>query len=94
MRSSARARALPSSQAAGRDSNMEAAAAQRFEQGLSWAAIVGDTLTVRELAILDDGSYAIQTYHRSLREDGMFLHFVSDRDGQSIRTVTAQLTKE
>jgi hypothetical protein len=72
---------------------MERAAADRVTEGLTWAAITGDTLTVRVLAIVDDGSYAVQTYHRMLTEKGMFLHFLSDRDGRTIRMVSAQLTK-
>ena len=73
---------------------MELGAAQRLEQGMSWATIQGDTLSIREMAVLDDGSYSVQTYHRSLTKEGMFLHFISDRDGQSIRTVTARLIKD
>ena len=73
---------------------MERSAAERVTEGVTWAAINGDTLSVRALAINDDGSYAVQTYHRMLTEDGMFLHFLSDRDGQTIRMVSARLTKE
>jgi hypothetical protein len=73
---------------------MERSAADRVTEGLTWAAIKGDTLTIRVVAIMDDGSYAVQTYHRMLTKEGMLLHFLSDRDGQTIRMVTARLTKE
>ncbi len=62
--------------------------------GLSWASINGNTLSVRVVAIRDDGSYSVQTYHRTLGSDGnMFLQFVSDSDGQTIRMVSAVLKK-
>jgi hypothetical protein len=73
---------------------IEQEAARRIGHGLSWAVIQGSTLTVRALAVRDDGTYAVQTYHRTLTEKGMFLHFISDQDGQSIRTVTANLAKD
>jgi hypothetical protein len=62
--------------------------------GMSWASIFRTTLTVRLLTILDDGSYELQTYERSLKKDGMFLFFKSDRDGAVIRVVTASLEKQ
>lgn len=62
--------------------------------GMAWASINDRTLTVRSLWILDNGSYALQTYHRTASDDTMFLHFISDRDGQTIRMVTANLKKE
>ncbi len=62
------------------------------EQGgdqLAWASIKESTLTVSILTILGGGSYAVQTYHRTLTEDGMSLYFFADRDGQTGRVVTA-----
>ena len=73
---------------------VEQGAEQRMGQGMSWASIQGSTLTVREAAIRDDGTYVVQSYHRTLTDRGMFLHFTSDEDGQTIRMVTATLTKE
>ena len=68
-------------------------AAQGLADGLSWASITGNRLSVRLLAIEDDGSYVVQTYHRSLSDAGLFLFFVSDVDGQTIRMVNAHLKK-
>lgn len=72
---------------------IERAAAMRVADGLSWATIRGETLSVRVLAILDDGAYEVHSYDRSLSENGLFLYFRSDRDGQVIRVVTASLKK-
>jgi hypothetical protein len=68
-------------------------AAAGIAAGLSWASITGNRLSVRLLAIEDDGSYVVQTYHRSLSEAGLFLFFISDVDGQTIRMVNAHLKK-
>jgi hypothetical protein len=73
---------------------VERGAAARVTDGMSWASIFRTTLTVRLLTILDDGSYELQTYERSLKKDGMFLFFKSDRDGAVIRVVTASLEKQ
>jgi hypothetical protein len=62
-------------------------------QGMAWASINDRTMTVRSLRILKNGSYAVQTYHRTITDDEMFLHFISDEDGQTIRMVTARLKK-
>ena len=70
------------------------AAADQLGEQLAWASIHESTLTVSILAILDDGAYAVQTYHRTLNDDGLSLYFVSDRDGQTTGVVTAFLTKE
>ena len=72
----------------------ERAGAMRSEDGLSWATISGGILTVRLLRILDDGSYEVQSYERSLTKDGLFLFFRSDRDGAVIRIVTSSLHKQ
>lgn len=68
-------------------------AAAGVAHGLGWAAIDGATLSVRLLAIRDDGGYDIQTYHRTLEDSVMWLQFISDNDGQTIRTVNARLEK-
>ena len=72
---------------------IERSAAAHREDGLSWASISGKTLSVRLLTILDDGSYEVQSYERSMNKDGLFLFFRSDRDGAVIRIVTAGLHK-
>jgi hypothetical protein len=63
-------------------------------EGISWASIGDRALTVRLLRILDDGSYEVQTYQRSLTDDGMFVFFRSDLDGAVMKVVTAQLRKQ
>jgi len=62
-------------------------------EGMSWASIGDRAMTVRLLHILDDGSYEVQTYQRSLTDDGMFVFFRSDLDGAVMKVVTAQLHK-
>ena len=62
-------------------------------EGMSWASIGDGAMTVRLLRILDDGTYEIQTYQRSLNDDGMFVFFRSDLDGAVMKVVTAQLHK-
>jgi len=61
--------------------------------GMSWASIGDRAMTVRLLHILDDGTYEVQTYQRSLTDDGMFVFFRSDLDGAVMKVVTAQLHK-
>ena len=61
--------------------------------GMSWASIGDRAMTVRLLHILDDGTYEVQTYQRSLTDDGMFVFFRSDLDGATMKVVTAQLRK-
>jgi len=62
-------------------------------EGMSWASIGDRAMTVRLLHILDDGSYEVQTYQRSLTDDGMFVFFRSDLDGAVMKVATAQLNK-
>lgn len=68
-------------------------ATERIADGLSWASVTGNVLSVRTLAIQDNGTYVVQNYHRSLTEDGLSLQFLSDGDGQNIRMVHARLKK-
>lgn len=68
-------------------------ASEQVAEGLSWASISRNVLSVRILAVQDDGSYVVQTYHRSLTDDGLALFFLSDEDGQTIRMVNARLNK-
>jgi hypothetical protein len=68
-------------------------AERELDERLSWGAIDADTLSVRTVSILDDGRYVVQTYHRSLVEDGLRLIFISDIDGQVVRLVNARLER-
>ncbi len=71
----------------------QAAAAERAD-GLAWASISGRALTVHVVAILDDGTYEVQTYRRTLAKDGLELFFRSDRDGTNIKIVGAFSRKQ
>jgi hypothetical protein len=62
---------------------------QASVSGLSWASISGRALTVRVVAILDDGTYEVQTYERTLAKDGLQLLFRSDRNGTVIKLASA-----
>lgn len=58
-------------------------------RGLNWASISGRALTVRVVTILDDGTYEVQTYERTLAKDGLQLLFRSDRNGTIIKLASA-----
>jgi hypothetical protein len=58
-----------------------------------WARIVDKTLTVYALHIIDDGSYEMQVYDRTLIDGGLALKFSRLREGDKMRTVTATLKK-
>ena len=58
-----------------------------------WATIEEDTLTVFALHITEDGGYEMQTYIRTLVEDGMSLEFSRIRNGEPLRTVTGKLER-
>lgn len=63
-------------------------------KGIAWAAIVGKVLRIRLLEILDDGTYEVQSYDRALDQHGLSLLFKSDRDGSTIKMVSAMLEKQ
>lgn len=73
---------------------VERGVSPHLSDGMSWASIAGSTLTVRLLTILEDGSYEIQSYDRTLTKTGLLLFFKSDRDGAVTRVVTATLEKQ
>lgn len=58
-----------------------------------WARIADTTLTVYALLITDNGSYEMQTYHRTLQDGGLALRFFRFREGETVRTVTASLRR-
>jgi hypothetical protein len=63
-------------------------------QPFVWARIVGKTLTVHAMYILDDGGYEMQVYERTLDDDGnLDLVFKRFRNGKSIREITGELTR-
>ena len=63
-------------------------------KGIAWAAIAGKVLRIRLLTILDDGTYEIQSYDRALDAHGLTLLFRSDRDGTTVKMVSALLGKQ
>jgi len=63
------------------------------ESGLSWARLEGDTLTTYTIRVLEDGSYSMASYARTVGVGGMDLAFKSIRDGETVRTVKAKLVK-
>lgn len=61
--------------------------------GYVWARIADQTLTVNVLQVRADGSYAVQTYDRTLTGTGMSLKFVNITNGEPTREVSARLVK-
>lgn len=58
-----------------------------------WAALEGDTLTVRALYITDSGEYEIHIYKRTLRPEGLALDFERLRNGEVVTQVEAMLER-
>jgi hypothetical protein len=58
-----------------------------------WAQLGGRTLTVHAMLITNDGGYEMQTYKRTLAEDGMILKFSRDHNGREMRTITGKLKR-
>ncbi len=63
------------------------------DKELCWARVKDRTLSVRQLVLLDHGTYEIQQYDRTLGATGMTLHYTLLRDGSAVRTVTGRLVK-
>lgn len=58
-----------------------------------WARLSGDTLTIFALLITSEGGYEIQTYDRTLTDDGLELRYTRDRDGKILPPVTGSLKR-
>lgn len=58
-----------------------------------WATIRDKTLSVYALMITPAGGYEMQTYHRTLTEQGMYLEFSRVRDGVPLRFITGELRR-
>jgi hypothetical protein len=58
-----------------------------------WATLRGKTLSVYALMITLEGGYEMQTYHRTLTDDGMHLEFSRLRDGVPLRSITGTLAR-
>lgn len=64
-----------------------------MKDGLIWARVLDQTLTVNVMRVSDNGSYIVQTYNRTLSGTGMTLNFVNTADGEPLRQVEARLVK-
>ena len=60
---------------------------------LRWATVTGDTLRTYSFAILDDGTYELQTYDRTLTADGIRLDWRRTVDGQVVRQATGHAVR-
>jgi hypothetical protein len=58
-----------------------------------WARLAGSTLTIFALLITDEGGYEIQTYDRTLTDDGLELRYTRDRNGKILPPVTGSLKR-
>jgi hypothetical protein len=58
-----------------------------------WARLAGSTLTIFALLITDEGGYEIQTYDRTLTDDGLELRYTRDRDGKVLPPVIGSLKR-
>ncbi len=58
-----------------------------------WATLEGDTLTVHALVITEDQGYEMQTYRRTLTDEGLALEFHRVRDGQRLKDVRGTLVR-
>lgn len=65
-----------------------------FGEGLAWAGIQDQTLSVFVLKIEADGGYQLQRYARTLTGLGMDLVFTRKVDGEDLRVVKAKLARE
>jgi len=64
-----------------------------FGEGLAWAGIEDQTLSVFVLNIDSDGGYQLQRYSRTLTALGMDLVFTRKVDGEDLRVVKAKLIR-
>ena len=58
-----------------------------------WARLHGDTLSTYILLVIEDGSYEMQAYHRTLVPDGLRVRFTRQRENQTLRVVEAVLQR-
>ena len=59
-----------------------------------WARIVGDTLTIYALVVLEEGGYQMQVYDRTLSEAGLELEFSRIRNGERLRNIATTLKRQ
>lgn len=63
------------------------------EEGLTWARLDRQTLTVYRLVLDDSGALDLSRYDRTLLGGGMQLEFSRQRGGTLVRSVTGRLVK-
>ncbi|MDJ0947547.1 MAG: hypothetical protein QNJ94_01350 [Alphaproteobacteria bacterium] len=59
-----------------------------------WARIHEDTLSVYMMLVTDNGDYEMQSYHRTLTENGMTLRFVRQREDRTLKVIEGELRRE
>jgi hypothetical protein len=58
-----------------------------------WARIKEATLTVYAMHVIDDGSYEMQTYDRTLTKEGMRLDFTRIRADGKVKKISGVLKR-
>lgn len=56
-----------------------------------WARLEGKTLSVYAMHIIENGSYEMQVYHRTLTDTGMDLEFSRYREGEEVKKINGVL---
>ena len=64
------------------------------EEGLTWARLDKQTLTLYRLVLDDTGALDLSRYDRTLLGGGMKLEFRREQGGKLVRSVTGRLAKE
>lgn len=62
-------------------------------EGLTWARLNGQTLSLFRLVLDDQGALDLSRYDRTLLGGGMKLDFTRERAGKPVRSVTGRLVK-
>ena len=60
---------------------------------LSWARLHGQTLSIYQMALNEQGGYEVTSYDRTLTGPGMDFTFRRLRDGDPVRAVSGRLVK-
>lgn len=58
-----------------------------------WATLKGATLTVNALLIIEGGGYELQTYERTLINEGLKLSFTRMRNGERLKQITGVMSR-
>ncbi len=63
------------------------------EEPYVWARIDGETLSVIGFRVMENGTYEIQTYRRTLTETGLNLVFTREHENGMVRRVVGELKR-